>query len=56
VVVALLLARYVDVVKLGGQTADATPATTSHLRRYVIGVFGVSLLGWVIARGASLAF
>ena len=33
VVVALLAARYVDVVKLNGMTIHASPATRVHLRR-----------------------
>jgi hypothetical protein len=50
VVVALLVARYVDVVKLNGMTIHAEPATRAHLRRYALVIAGVGLLGWLLAR------
>lgn len=55
VVMALLLARYVDIVKLRGLTTDATPASTGDLRRYAALLVAVALVGWLIARGVSMA-
>ena len=55
VVMALLLARSVDIVKLHGLTTDATPATRGDLRRYAVSLLAVALAGWLIARGVSMA-
>ncbi len=50
---ALLFARWVDITKLNGMTIRALPATRADLRRYFVGLFGVALLGWVVARWLS---
>lgn len=50
VVVALLVARYIDVVKLNGMTIHTEPATRAHLRRYALVLGGAALLGWLLAR------
>jgi hypothetical protein len=53
VVLALLLARYIDVTKLNGMTTSAEPATRAHLRRYIVVLCLVAALGWLAARFMS---
>jgi len=52
-VLALLLARWLDITKLNGMTIRTEPATRMHLRRYAVALLGVSLVGWVVARWLS---
>ena len=52
-VLALWLARWVDVTKLNGMTVHTEPATRMHLRRYSVALFGISLAGWGVARWLS---
>ncbi len=46
VVVALLAARTLDVLRLGGTTTRGEPATVWHLRRYAFGLVAISGLLW----------
>jgi hypothetical protein len=57
VVVALLVARYIDVTRFNGMTAYAAPATRAHLRRYALVLVNVALFGWLLARyvGATMS-
>jgi hypothetical protein len=48
-VLAMLVLRYVDIVKLGGTTADGEPASRAHLRRYAVGVVSVTAAVYVLA-------
>jgi len=54
VVLALILARYADVTWFRGMTNQAEPATKTHLRKYVLALVAVALLGWVAARLLSM--
>lgn len=49
VVGTLLISRYLDVKRYGGETANGEPATSSHLVRYGVGVtvLGAALWGLV---------
>lgn len=49
VVAALVGARYADIVRFRGQTADGTPATVTHLRRYALGLLAVAVGLWIAA-------
>ena len=46
----LICARYVDIVRYQGMTADGEPATTVHFRRYVLMLIVVSAAVWTAAR------
>jgi len=50
VVVALLAARYIDVVKLNGLTTEAEPATRKHFTRYALILTALAVVGWLLAR------
>jgi hypothetical protein len=50
VVLALLLARYVDITRLNGMTIHTERATRADLRRYVVALSVLALLGWLVAR------
>lgn len=52
-VLALLLARWVDITKLNGMTIRVQPAQPAHLRRYAVGLFSFALIGWAAARWLS---
>jgi hypothetical protein len=54
VLAALVLARYVDIVKYRGATAEGAPATMEHFRRYAVRVIAVSLATWGVLH-ASVA-
>jgi hypothetical protein len=54
--VALIGARYLDVFRFKGQTADGTAATPAHFRRYAAMVVVLGLLGWVVARWVGPGF
>lgn len=47
VIAALVSARYVDIVRFGGLTADGTPATKEHFRRYTTWLVLVAIGLWV---------
>lgn len=49
-VLALLLARWIDITRLNGMTSRAEPATRAHLRRYAIALIAIALAGWFVAR------
>ncbi len=55
-VVLLIVARYVDVVRFKGQTADGEPATSAHLRRYILSVLALGVALWVAARALGPGF
>lgn len=46
-VVCLLAARYVDIRYLEGRTAEGTPATMAHWRRYTLILIAVSVAVWI---------
>ena len=49
-VVALLAgARYLDITRFQGRTADGEPATVAHLRRYLITMLLVAAGAWLAA-------
>jgi len=50
---AMAAARYVDVCHLHGTTAAGSPATTAHLRRYLLILLGVTLCAWGLAHGIA---
>jgi len=49
----LIPIRYVDVVCLHGLTASGEPATTSHLRKYVLVLLSGSAAAWALAHAAA---
>jgi hypothetical protein len=51
---SLLVARYVDIRYLGGQTGDGHPASMTHWTRYAATVLSVSLMFWLVAHAISL--
>lgn len=42
-VIALIVVRYVDIARFGGQTSDGDPATLAHWRRYALGLVVVAV-------------
>ena len=46
----LIAGRYVDIRFQNGHTADGTPATMWHWRRYAMIVGSVALSGWLLVR------
>ena len=48
-VAVLIVARYFDITRLGGETKDGEPATLSHWRRYVVVLLVASGALWVLA-------
>lgn len=50
VVAALIVVRYVDITRCGGQTSDGEPATLAHWRRYTVLLIGISAAMWGLAR------
>jgi hypothetical protein len=53
VVGALLLARYLDIARYDGATAEGAPATMVHFRRYAAGVIVLSLAVWAVLHGSA---
>ncbi|MFH1022225.1 MAG: hypothetical protein V1809_02425 [Planctomycetota bacterium] len=53
-VIALAVARYVDIIHLGGTTELGEPATPAHLRRYLMLLAGVSAGIWILAHAIAL--
>ncbi|OQX26156.1 MAG: hypothetical protein BWK80_11905 [Desulfobacteraceae bacterium IS3] len=49
IVVMLITARYIDVKKLKGLTADGDPATIAHWRRHTVRLILVSLPLWIVS-------
>jgi hypothetical protein len=49
IVVMLIIARYIDVKKLNGLTADGDPATPAHWRRHTFLLILVSVPLWIIS-------
>lgn len=56
VVGALIGSRYVDIVRYQGKTADGEPATTAHLKRYVVVLLGTATVVWAVARALGPGF
>lgn len=54
-VIALVIARYLDVERFGGRTADGQPASLSDVRSYAVRLFGGSLALWAAVHASSLA-
>ncbi len=52
-VVTLLIARYLDVKRYGGETTNGEPATSAHLVRYGIGVTAVGAALWGFVQSVS---
>ena len=53
-VLALLVARYFDITRFGGLTANNEPANTGHWVRYAIKLVIISALLWVGAQSVAL--
>ncbi|MCC7385536.1 MAG: hypothetical protein IT384_27040 [Deltaproteobacteria bacterium] len=53
---SMLAARYLDISRFAGSTADGERATMSHYRKYAIKVVVVSLLALGGAHAAALFF
>ena len=49
-VVALLLARFLDITRFGGLTSNNEPATKGHLVRYSVGLVVIATLLWIGAQ------
>lgn len=57
IVLVLIGARYVDIVRYRGSTADGNePATMAHWKRYALTVAAVAAALWVVARALGKAF
>lgn len=52
-VLGLVILRYLDITRFGGETSDGEPATLSHWRRYALGLVGVAAAMWALARLAA---
>lgn len=53
-VVALVVARYVDVARYEGLTISSEPATQAHVRRYAVGLFVIAMFVWAGAQSIKL--
>jgi len=53
IVFCLGAARFLDVVKLRGHTASGEPASTAHLRRYLLFLLAVSAILWTLAHAGA---
>lgn len=51
-VALLLVVRWLDITRLGGQTAEGEPATTAHWRRYALRLVPISAGVWWLIRFA----
>jgi hypothetical protein len=54
IAVGVVALRYLDVARLGGQTARGEPATAGHVARYAAGVLGCSAVLWTMAQSVDL--
>lgn len=43
----LMLARFLDITRFGGETSSGTPATRSHFNRYAIGLSLTAVAMWL---------
>ncbi|HYW79739.1 MAG TPA: hypothetical protein VE890_09195 [Thermoguttaceae bacterium] len=50
---SLLAARFVDVRHLDGKTAEGSPATMAHWRRYAAALSAASMGIWVVAHAIA---
>jgi hypothetical protein len=56
-IVGLLIgARYIDIVRYQGTTADGEPATMAHFKRHVAILLVVAAALWAVARGLGPGF
>lgn len=55
-VTLLVGARYIDIVRFKGTTIHGDPATTGHLKRYVLLLLVVSAAVWAVARALGPGF
>ncbi len=51
---SLIAVRYVDVTRLGGSTAEGTPATRAHWRRYSAVLSAICVAAWAAAHAVAL--
>lgn len=51
-VASLAVVRWLDIARLGGQTAEGLPATLAHWRRYVLGLLPIAAGVWFLMRFA----
>jgi hypothetical protein len=54
-VLGLIGARYLDIVRFGGSTAEGNPATMLHFRRFTGYLLGLASVAWLAAHGWALA-
>jgi len=52
-VVTVLIARYVDIAYLKGDTADGQPATMQHFWRHALKIVVGALAGWAMAHSLA---
>jgi hypothetical protein len=56
-IVGLLIgARYIDIVRYQGKTADGEPATRAHLKRYVLWLLVTAIALWAVTRALGPGF
>ena len=46
--------RYIDVMRLGGETANGEPATPRDLRNYLLGLSVIATATWCLAHSVDL--
>lgn len=49
-IVIMLMARHVDINRFQGHTADGTPATMLHFKRYAIQLVSIGIVMWIAAQ------
>jgi hypothetical protein len=54
IVPAVVALRYVDVMRLGGRTADGEPATRRDFLRHAIGLVALSAVLWTVVQSVQL--
>lgn len=48
-VVAMIVARYLDITRFAGRTVEDEPATLAHWRRFTVALVVVATLSWLLA-------
>ncbi len=56
VIGTLIGARYIDIVRYKGTTAQGEPATMTHFRRYVLLLLAAGAIMWAVARALGPGF
>jgi hypothetical protein len=56
IVLLLIWARYLDIVRYQGTTADGEPASMAHLKRYALILVVVAAALWAVARSLGAGF